>query len=65
MINCHFVWPAVHMPERGCETRLVPVALSSFISIREVYYLCWNTHRSAAIDHCHSHTDDRYHYVRT
>ena len=39
MINCHFVWPAVHMPERGRETRLVPVALSSFISIREVYYL--------------------------
>ena len=33
MINCHFVWPAVHMPERGRETRLVPVALSSFISI--------------------------------
>ena len=23
----------------------------------------WNTHRSAAIDHYHSHTDDRYHYV--
>ena len=41
MINCHFVWPAVHMPERGRETRLVPVALSSFISIREVYYLWW------------------------
>ena len=39
MINCHFVWLAVHMPERGRETRLVPVALSSFISIREVYYL--------------------------
>ena len=43
MINCHFVWPAVHMPDRGRETRLVPVALSSFISIREVYYLCFNT----------------------
>ena len=42
MINCHFVWPAVHMPDRGRETRLVPVALSSFISIREVYYLCRN-----------------------
>ena len=42
MINCHFVWPAVHMPERGREIRLVPVALSSFISIREVYYLCYN-----------------------
>ena len=42
MINYHFVWPAVHMPERGRETRLVPVALSSFISIREVYYLCSN-----------------------
>ena len=39
MINCHFVWPAVHMPERGREIRLVPVALSSVISIREVYYL--------------------------
>ena len=39
MINCHFVWPAIHMPERGRETRLVPVALSSFISIREVYHL--------------------------
>ena len=39
MINCHFVWPVVHMPERGRETRLVPMALSSFISIREVYYL--------------------------
>ena len=23
----------------------------------------WNMHRSAAIDHCNSHTDDRYHYV--
>ena len=42
MINCHFVWPAVHMPDRGRETRLVPVALSSFISIREVYYLWLN-----------------------
>ena len=42
MINCHFVWPAVHTPERGRETRLVPVALSSFISIREVYYLWYN-----------------------
>ena len=42
MINCHFVWPAVHMPERGRETRLVLVALSSFISIREVYYLWYN-----------------------
>ena len=43
MINCHFVWPAVHMPERGREIRLVPVALSSFISIREVYYLWYFT----------------------
>ena len=45
MINCHFVWPAVHMPEMGREIRLVPVALSSFISIREVYYLCANQGR--------------------
>ena len=43
MINCHFVWPAVHMPEGGRETRLVPVALSNFISIREVYYLWCGT----------------------
>ena len=46
MINCHFVWPAAHMPERGRETRLVPVALSSFISIREVYYLWSNINGS-------------------
>ena len=36
MINCYFVWPAVHIPEGGRETRLVPVVLSGFISIRRV-----------------------------
>ena len=55
MIKCHFVWPAVHMPERGRETRLVPVALSSFISIREVYYL-W-CHQKALKAHSNANTN--------